>query len=100
MRAEPCRGIVSVDVECVLRQSGDRRGNQLAAEGEHQPIVGQRHRPAADIAQDLVPAAVDRGHLSDDKIDTDWPKYILERHPEIAEIRLVVAYPDRMPGVA
>jgi hypothetical protein len=100
MRAKPCRGIVGVDVECVLRQSGDRRANQLAAEGEHQPVVGQRHRPASAVAQNFVPVAVDRGHLSDDKLGTDRPKHLLERHPDIAEIGLVVAYPDRMPGVA
>ena len=38
--------------------------------------------------------------IGDDQIDADRTEHALERHPHVAEIGLVIAHPDRVPGVA
>lgn len=100
MGVEPNAGRVGIDVKAVRRKTGNGRAHQLAAQGEHEPIVGQGVPPAWPGDDDLLLGDVDRFNLGGEMFDADRVEYLSERDGDVAEVRLVVPHADAMIGIA
>ena len=100
MGVEPNSGRVGIDVKAVRRETGNRRAHQLAAQGQHEPIVGQGFQPAWPGDGDLLLGDVDRLDLGGEMFDADRVEYLSERDGDVAEVRLVVPHADTVIGIA
>ena len=68
--------------------------------GEDQPVVGQRPVCVARGVGDLPAVEVDADDLASHALDADRFEHLVERHPDGAQIGLVISHADRVPLVA
>ena len=97
MLVQPDPGVVSVDVEGVFREPGDRRAHQSAAQCKDQPIIRQR---LGIGKQDAAVCEVDVGHVGFDAGYANRAQYVVEWNAGVAELRLVIAHADRVKRAA
>ena len=80
MRAETHCRFISIDIECVLPQSRDRRPYQSAAEAEDHPIIGKLGWPARRDAADGSTGDREIADVSHHQSDADRIEHIGQRH--------------------
>ena len=97
MRVEPHRSAVGIDVETILRQSGQVRPCELAAQGEYQSVVAKGLRPLGIVVGHGPRGDVDARHLALDAAHADGHQHLVERHARLRKVGLVVPHTDRMP---
>src|SRR3954451_22031217 len=100
MGIETRGGFISVDVERIFCEPPNLGTDQLAAEGKDEAVIIQELARASDYAGDLSIGKVDAGHLAGYPLYPDWFQHVLKRDPHLPQIGLVIAHPDRVPGIA
>lgn len=100
MVIELLRRSIGVDVEAVSCEPGDRRPRQLAAERQHQPIIGEALAASVGCHDNMLFCEIDRLHLGDPVTHTDRIEKTGKRKRDIAEVDLVIAHADIVIGVA
>ena len=98
MDIEPLGRCIGIDVKSVAAKAGDRRVGEPAAERKDQTIVGHGRRHAACFVGDGASTDVEPGDLAFDAAHANGPEHAVERNTRVAEIGLVIAHTNRMPG--
>ena len=78
MSVEPGPAVVRVHVEGMLSQAGDVRAEDLAAEGEDEPIVGKASLPAGGCHGGGLSRQVDARDLPFHALDPDRGENVVE----------------------
>jgi hypothetical protein len=95
---EPRGAVVSVDIEGKFAEPGNVGAGEPTAQGEDQPVIGDRSK--CGIHGDLPAVEVDADDLARHALDADRFEHLVERHPDAAQIGLVISHADRVPLVA
>ena len=97
---EPRGAVVSIDIEGKFAEPGNVGADQPAAQGEDQPVIGDRSMCGTHGIGDLPAVEVDADDLARHALDADRFEHLVERHPDAAQIGLVIPHADRVPLVA
>ncbi len=100
MGIEPRGAVVSIDIEGKFAEPGNVGADEPAAEGEDQPVIGERSTCGTCGVGDLPAIEVDTDDLARHALDADRFEHLVERHPDAAQIGLVIPHADRVPLVA
>jgi hypothetical protein len=96
LRRQPL--LVGIDIKGIFCETRDQRANEPGAARKHQPVVAER-RPTAG-KQDPMLRPVNVADFGFDAGHANGAHYVVERNAGAPELRLVIAYADRMKGAA
>src|SRR5262245_887268 len=92
--------VVRVHVEGMLGQSGDLRPEELAAEGEHEAVIGKSLLATRRCYGHKLFRCVDAGDLPFHAPDTDGVEHVIKAHPDMSQVRFVIPHANAVEGVA
>ncbi len=90
---------ISVDASAMLSQAGNLRPAKLAAGRQHQPIVRQPLRKAAELDFEFSPIEINAHHAAFDPPYADRRQHLSERHSHLAQIGFVESHADAVVRV-
>jgi hypothetical protein len=97
---EPRGAVVSIDIEGVLAEAGDAGADEPAAQGEDQPVIGDRSMCGTYGVGNLAAVEIDAHDVARQLLDADRLQHLVERHPDAAQIAFVISHSDRVPLIA
>ncbi len=100
MGIEPRGTLVSIDIERKFAEPGNVGADEAAAQGEDQPVIGDQSTCGTQGVGDLPAVEIDADDLACNALDADRFEHLVKRHPDAAQIGLVVPHTDRVPLIA